>query len=700
MNNNENETTQKLRSLEPAFMTRIRLRAQRRILWLRDLWASTLAEEAQGLAISHNEVDRILADSQQHSAAEATFYATNPEAQQLSRYISSIDRCTVNEDTWVKLHQDFALSPEEIDLLTLAIAVEVDPLLRRVYGYLQDDATASSPTLWLAASLFQWSSCVNLGTDTALVRWHMAWPLEGLANPWGVNAPWVADPHIVSWFLQRYGLDPVLGTAIQAVTVSQSDGKVCLYPAQLVAMQNFVQAMQDQQKIADICKTTPVPIEIELIGQEGAGKRTLAGQFCAQRGRTMLIADAELLLGSEVPLPIQVERAMRAIRTARLTDAALYWHNADSVDSRVWQMVQAYEDLAIFGTALPMARQRNGVVRKAFHLPLLTQALRIDLWKHLCGTPPPRQVTDWVLTPAEIANAARVAPAGNEAMVEACRQVLQQGPGELFTPLPCPFTWDDIILSASVRQHLADLEDQARLRWLVYEEWGFERLFALGRGLTALFAGPSGTGKTMAAQILARSLGMELYRVDLAGVMSKYIGETEKRLKLIFDTCERANVLLFFDEADALFGQRTQVKDAHDRFANIEIDYLLQRMEQFDGIAILATNRKGDMDTAFLRRLRFIVDFMQPGPEERLTLWHLALPEQAPGGEELLDNINWDFLATKLTMTGADIKAAALGAAFLARAGGTRINMKHILYAARREMAKQGVMLRSVDWEG
>jgi hypothetical protein len=699
MNTNEIETTQKLHSVEPAFMTRIRLRAQRRILWLRDLWVSTLAEEAQGLAISHNEVDRILADSQQHADTEATFYATSPEAQQLSKYIRSIDQWIINEDTWVKLHEDCALSPEEIDLLTLVIAVEVDPLLRRVYGYLQDDATAGAPTPWLAAGLYQWPSCMHFGPETALVRWHMAWPLEGLANPWSVNAPWMADPYIVSWFMQRHKLDPALGMAVQPVPISQSQDKICLYPTQLATMHNFVQAMQQQQKVARGHETAPVPIEIELIGPEGAGKRTLAGQFCAQRGSAMFIADAGLLLSSEVPLPVQVERAMRAIRTARLTDAMLYWHNAESVDSRVWQMIQGYSDLAIFGTASPMARQRNGVARKVFHLPLLTQALRIDLWKQLCDTPPPRQVMDWVLTPAEIVNAARVAPAGEEAVVEACRHVLQQGPSELFTSLPCPFTWNDIILSANVRQHLADLENQARLRWLVYEEWGFERLFALGRGLTALFAGPSGTGKTMAAQVLARSLGMELYRVDLANVMSKYIGETEKRLKLIFDTCERANVLLFFDEADALFGQRTQVKDAHDRFANIEIDYLLQRMEQFDGIAILATNRKGDMDTAFLRRLRFIVDFMQPGPEERLTLWHLALPEQAPSGEELLDTINWDFLATKLTMTGADIKAAALGAAFLACAQGTRITMKHVLHAARREMAKQGVVLRSGDWE-
>jgi SpoVK/Ycf46/Vps4 family AAA+-type ATPase len=187
--------------------------------------------------------------------------------------------------------------------------------------------------------------------------------------------------------------------------------------------------------------------------------------------------------------------------------------------------------------------------------------------------------------------------------------------------------------------------------------------------------------------------------VDLSGVMNKYIGETEKRLKQVFDACERANVLLFFDEADALFGQRTQVKDAHDRFANIEIDYLLQRMEQFEGVAILATNRKGDLDKAFVRRIRFILDFVPPGAAERLALWQRALLPSSPSGEELLDSIDMNFLAHKMTMTGAEITAAALSAAFLARAQGTRICMHHVLHAARREMSKNGTVVRMGEWE-
>ncbi len=697
MKTHERETIQPLRSTEPAFITRIRLRAQRRILWLRELWMSNTGDGLQGLAISHIEVDRILVDPELHIGAETAFYDNNSDARHLSERIHFLDQAVVNESTWRRLHQDFALSPEEIDLLTLAAAVEVDPLLRRVYGYLQDDATASSPTPWLAATLFQWPSCV-FGPDAPLVRWHMAWPLEGLPNPWSINAPWMADPSMVAWLTQGQALDSGLGAAVQFKSVYHNDGKMCLYPAQLAAMQSFFLIMEQNRPFS--AAHQPVPIEIELIGPEGVGKRALAGQFCAQRECDLLIADARLLLGSDVSLPVQLERATRVARTARLANAVLYWHNAEGVDTRVWQTLQGYTDLSIFGATTPIAQPKcNDVVRKSFRLPPLTQALRIALWKHLSDEPLPLQIAAWMLTPAEIVNAARVAPAGDEAVIEACRQVLTLGPGDLFTPLPCPFTWDDIILSPDIRQHLTELEDQARLRWSVYEEWGFERLFALGRGTTALFAGPSGTGKTMAAQVLARSLRMDLYRVDLASVMSKYIGETEKRLKQIFDTCERANVMLFFDEADALFGQRTQVKDAHDRFANIEIDYLLQRMEQFDGIAILATNRKGDMDSAFLRRLRFIIDFMQPAPAERLALWHLALPQQTPEGEALLDNIRWELLANRLTMTGADIKAAGLGAAFLARAEGTRINMQHVLYASRREMAKQGIVLRSGDWE-
>jgi SpoVK/Ycf46/Vps4 family AAA+-type ATPase len=205
----------------------------------------------------------------------------------------------------------------------------------------------------------------------------------------------------------------------------------------------------------------------------------------------------------------------------------------------------------------------------------------------------------------------------------------------------------------------------------------------------------------MAAQVLARSLGLELYRVDLAGVVNKYIGETEKHLRAVFAACVRSPVMLFFDEADALFGRRMQVNDAHDRFANIEVDYLLQRMEQFDGIAVLATNRKGDLDTAFIRRLRFTIDFAPPTLEERERLWRGALEGSADGdGRALVGKIDWTGLAREIDLTGAGIKAAALAAAFLARTEQTSIETRHLLGAARRELEKEGVVVRAGRLEG
>jgi hypothetical protein len=388
---------------------------------------------------------------------------------------------------------------------------------------------------------------------------------------------------------------------------------------------------------------------------------------------------------------------IRVTRLARLRHANVYWHSPETINPKQWQEADAYAELSMFGSASPATQSSGKAARLVVRLPRLNRTSRSLLWTNLTGVPAPEIISDWMLTPGEIAAAALVAPVGTEAVIESCRQMLYQTPGELFMPLVCPYTWDDIVLTAPVRRHLGELEEQARLRRVVYEDWGFARLCPMGQGITALFAGPSGTGKTMAAQVLARSLNLELYRVDLAGVVNKYIGETEKRLKQVFDSCERANVLLFFDEADALFGQRTQVKDAHDRFANIEIDYLLQRMEQFDGLAILATNRKNDIDKAFLRRLRFIVDFLEPGPAERLALWRHALLERTPDGEPLLDEIDWERLANKLVMTGADIKSAALAAAFLARSEGCRIGMRQVMSAATRELTKHGVVLRDSD---
>ena len=679
---------------EPAFMARIRLRARRRVLWLRRAWSTSAADQL-GLAISHDEVDRILADPEALAQSQRAFYEGDQDARALAGPIGEADRATAGDSFLERLRGEFRLSEADVDLLTLAVAIEANPWLRRVFGYIHDDATNTLPTPWLAGQLFDWAPGMQVGPDSALLHWRMARPANGPVNPWSVTAPWVADTHIASCLLHGISIDPRLVGSVRLMFPPTAKTEACLYPAELEAMTSFVRTLAHEGSQA---------IEILVAGPEGAGKRTLTRQLCAALQVPLLVADVRALMGSGVEAAAaDADVVLQVTRTARLVGAAVYWHDADQAPPGAWRQLAGRIPLSVFGTiaAWPTSQAVDeATARRTVHLPALTRVARSDLWSTLSDRSVPPPVLDWPLLPSDIARAAAMAAAGPEAVIDACRATLRVDAASLATRLPRPYVWDDLVLAPSVRQHLAELEAQARLRWSVYEDWGFGRFCPMGRGIAALFAGPSGTGKTMAAQVLARALGMEIYRVDLAGVMSKYIGETEKNLRQVFDACERANVLLFFDEADALFGQRMQVKDAHDRFANIEIDYLLQRMEQFDGLAVLATNRRGDIDNAFLRRIRFIVDFLPPGVAERQALWALALPERTPEGELLLDAIDFDALARKLDMNGADIKAAAMSAAFLARGEGVRIGMTHVLRAARRELAKRGQVVRAGDLEG
>ena len=678
-------------------LTRIRLRSRRRILWMKSQPNQLRAEDFVGLAISPATIERILEDSVEAAPKEEIFYESDDAARDLCDRIAAADLAFSTDPAWTHFRQQFALSDFEIDLLSLCVAAGADPSLLRVYAYLQDDASAGYVTPWLAGCLFRNFPLAPLTPESLLVRWHLARPAEHLPNPWVANAPWIIDPHIMLWLSGFPSTDPVLGSAVQFISKDQSQAKLCLYPEQLTEMMEVFSAVS---AMGPGSTGRSDSIEIELIAPEGAGKRTLAAQFAAALGVDLMVADADTLLGPDVVSTTAAERGLHALRLARLMPSLLYWRNTERVSARLPLAADAGFRIMLCGGAVPAsAAGKSATARWTVRFPHLKAETKKSFWRELSTEPAPPLLAEWTLTPGEIVRAAQIAPAGEQAVVESVQQSFALFPSELFSPLVCPFDWDDIVLASHVREHLAELEGQVRLRWAVYEDWGFERLCPMGRGITALFSGPSGTGKTMAAQVLARSLGMKLLRVDLAGVMNKYIGETEKRLKQVFDACERANVLLFFDEADALFGQRTQVKDAHDRFANIEIDYLLQRMEQFDGVAVLATNRKSDLDKAFVRRIRFMVEFAPPGPSERESLWRRALRANSPRGEKLLDDIDFDALAQKLNMTGAEIASAALSAAFLARSEQAHIAMRHVLHAARREMGKQGIVMRVGEWE-
>jgi SpoVK/Ycf46/Vps4 family AAA+-type ATPase len=246
---------------------------------------------------------------------------------------------------------------------------------------------------------------------------------------------------------------------------------------------------------------------------------------------------------------------------------------------------------------------------------------------------------------------------------------------------------------------LREIYEQVKHRSLVYEKWGFDNKIALGKGLNVVFAGPSGTGKTMSAEIIAGELRMDLYKIDLSNVVSKYIGETEKNLERIFTEAGESNAILFFDEADSIFGKRSEVKDAHDRYANIETGYLLQKMEEYDGIVVLATNLRKNLDDAFVRRMHFIIEFPFPEEEDRFEIWRRVFPAQVP----LAENVDLRFMARQFKIAGGNIKNIALTAAFLAAGENQPYNspvveMAHLIRATRREFQKMGKLCTPTDF--
>jgi SpoVK/Ycf46/Vps4 family AAA+-type ATPase len=255
-------------------------------------------------------------------------------------------------------------------------------------------------------------------------------------------------------------------------------------------------------------------------------------------------------------------------------------------------------------------------------------------------------------------------------------------------------TWDDLVLPASQKRVLGQIAAHVRQRAKVYDVWGFGGKGSRGLGISALFAGPSGTGKTMAAEVLANELSLDLYRIDLSQIISKYIGETEKNLQQVFEAAEEGAAVLLFDEADALFGKRSEVKDSHDRYANIEVSYLLQRMESYRGLAILTTNRKSALDQAFLRRLRFVVEFPFPEAVQRAEIWKRVFPQSTPTNELKIDRL------MRLHVSGGNIFNIAMGAAFLAADAGEPVNMSHLLHSARNEFAKMEKPLPDTEVAG
>jgi SpoVK/Ycf46/Vps4 family AAA+-type ATPase len=630
------------------------------------------------------------------------------------------------------LQQAYNLSPFELDLLLIALAPELDLRYERLYGFLQDDSSRRRATVDLALSLRtstaedKIAQLAHFSPEAPLVRHGI---LQLVPDPNQVQPPLLAhylkpDPQIVAALLGHRELDTRLTTFCSRVDPRTVADNSPLPPEAQQAL--LALARRATAPRADGCapassgpSATCAPqahrngLRLQFTGPPGAGKFAAACALAADVGLSVLQANLNRIATGEAGLLLQV-----LVREAWLKHCVLFIEGVD--DLRPDEPVSTYEVLftaldqhpgiTIVAGTHPQCLTREGAatpVHIAFKSPNF--AARARAWarslESLGVTAPESDIralaSRFRLTPAQIGQAAEVAV--NRARWRALVTRAQDGVtasdlfasareqsglalGRLARKIEPKQTWAEVIVPAEQTAQLREICDYVRLRQRVYGDWGFGRKLSLGKGLVVLFTGPPGTGKTMAAEVIAGELGLDLYRIDLSQVVSKYIGDTEKSLDRLFTAAEGANAILFFDEADSLFGKRSEVKDAHDRYANIEVGYLLQKMEEYEGVAILATNLRQHLDDAFVRRIQSIVEFPFPDVEQRRQIWAVTFPHEAPVG----DDVDFGILAREIKLAGGSIKNIALAASFQAARDGGTIQMKHIAHAARREHHKVG----------
>ncbi|MCG5212162.1 ATP-binding protein [Streptosporangium sp. KLBMP 9127] len=611
-----------------------------------------------------------------------------------------------------RLSHAFDLTPFDLDLLVVAAAPELDLRYERLYAYLQDDVARRRPSVDLALNLLCASAVARIearrrvAPDAPLIRHgllHLVVDADQPHQPLLARALKV-DEQILHLLLGEPTLDSRLASCA-----------VLTYPGETVAAPPLDPATR--QALPGPGHGGSHAPRLYFHGPADAGQRAAAEALAGEYGLPLLAVDLERAARSETPLD---EVIRIAFREAWLRRTAIFVSGADVVldepasgaHDRLLSEVAAGRGLTVLAgrrrwTAGP-GPEPLGIVVVPFPVP--SAAVRRDCWRRALAAAGltvddhgiERLAAQYRLTASRIGEA--VATARNRAawqegepqapdLFAAARAQSCQDLGPLARRVDLAYPWEALILPDDALRQLREMRDRVSQRQRVLGEWGFERVLALGRGICALFVGPSGTGKTMAADVVAGDLGLDLYRIDLAAVVSKYIGETEKNLDRIFEAAENANAVLFFDEAEAIFGKRSEVRDAHDRYANIETAFLLQRMEQYDGIAILATNLRENLDAAFLRRLHFVVEFPMPTEADRERMWRRFLPAEAPVDE----GIDYAFLARRFRLSGGNIKNIVLSSAYLACANGGRIGMPHLIRATWREHQKIGHVLSASD---
>ncbi len=593
---------------------------------------------------------------------------------------------------WMWLKNAFDLNDFDLAVMLVALAPEVDLRYERLYAYLQDDVTRKRPCVDLTLNLLCANKHEKVGwrerfLPSAPLLSHRL--LHLIPDPTQPAPPLLShalklDEQIINYLLEQQSLDSRLGGFCEWVMPAAGWDEILL-PVQVKNLLPFR------------------PLHVYFCGLSPADHLKAAQAVAAELEMTLITVQSAY-----------VEDVELIFREAWLKDAVLYFENFDAIasvppllqkfmealaeDDGVtmmggtvnWPMPSSMvTDVVVIPFAPPEFRQR----RLCWQTQLASQGIEItthDL-NALAGRfhLTPHQIEQTVVSATGLAwLRAENIPSPDDLFAAARSQFSRalDGVAHKVTPV---YTWDHLVLPEDVLEQLREMCARVAQQPRVMEEWGFGQKLSQGKGISALFTGASGTGKTMAAEVIANTLKLDLYRIDLSGVVSKYIGETEKNLSRIFDAAENTSAILFFDEADALFGKRSEVRDSHDRYANIEISYLLQKMETYEGITILATNLRQNMDEAFLRRLAFIVQFPFPDAESRRLIWQGIYAPETP----LSADVNFGWLADTFKLCGGSIKNVALASAFLAASNGHEVHRAHILHALKREYTKMGEVM-------
>ncbi|MCK4787485.1 MAG: ATP-binding protein [Desulfobacteraceae bacterium] len=598
------------------------------------------------------------------------------------------------------LSQRFGLSRFEQEALLLCAAMELDTRVAVLCAQAQDDPNRPYPTFALALVLFDEPAWDVLSPERPLRYWRLIEINQPGAQPLTTSAL-RADERIVNFIKGLNYLDDRLAPLLAPMDLNV---KLTEFPP---SQQSIVDSIiQHLNRTASSGHT----LVTQLLGPDRLSKQSVACYAAASQNLQLHRLPTELLPKQATELETLARLWQRE---SILLPVALFidTHEKDWPAPADGQIPPLNRFLNRSNGVFFLATRdtRAGLDRStiSFDVEKPTPAEQQSAWATILGTDAGEspallagQFDLNLVTIQKIAGTVLADHSNNENKLhnqiwDACLAKTRPRLDQLAQRLDPKATWEDIVVPKEQKNLLRQVTDQVGQRSRVYDDWGFRRRMNRGLGINALFAGDSGTGKTMAAEVIANDLRLNLYRIDLSAVVNKYIGETEKNLRRLFDAAEDGGAILFFDEADALFGKRSEVKDSHDRYANIEVNYLLQRMEAFSGLAILATNMKSALDPAFLRRLRFIVSFPFPGQADRKRIWQKVFPAETP-----LQGLDYDRLI-RLNLTGGSIHNIALNAAFLAAQAGTSVTMPLVLEAARTELHKLDRPVSEVDfhWE-